>query len=385
MRYRIIFLSILSMLSISACNLGTNDSSDPIDNNPDIEVPTEAPGRPIVTIVSPATGGEVLVNDPVLISFNASDTVGVTSVQLAANGVVVRTVSSERSTGDTSGSYLLDYTPTTAGSLQLTVTARRGSVESEPATLSLTVRGSQQQIIATSQQTGPVINPNDPTCRALINIGLNFRRGPSTDFEVIRVLGAGEIIPITGRLSNNSWWQLSSGSNIGWVDARFITAYGNCTTIAAVSPPASATPNVSPTPAPTSAPATATTVPTLAATATPQTPNLIITNVSGPDEVTIPDGATSVTVRYSVNITNQGGPVQGQFSNTVRLIPGGDEFDLGVVAALGAGQSISLDVNITFDEAGAFILQFKADSDNDITESNEVDNNVVYDVEITAG
>jgi hypothetical protein len=385
MRYRILFLTLITILSLSACNLGRD--SRPGDQDEQQAQPTNTPGgRPEVRILSPQDGAEVVVNDPVLVSVNASDSIGVTRVQLFANGQIVRTVSSETASGETSRNMVLDYTPRSQGEVLLRVVAFRGSVASDPAEISITVRPTQSQVTATVHQGSniPQIDPNDPTCRALVNTGLNFRQGPSTSYNIIRVLRAGEVLPIQGRLGDNSWWQLRSGTTIGWVDARFVTTYGMCAGIPVASPPATATPAVTATPTPTNTvPPIATSPPT--ATQPPALPDLTITNVAGPEEVTIPAGETSVTERYSVSITNLGGPINQQFSNTVRILPGNEEFDVGVVSNLNAGQSISLNVDITFTSTGTFLLRFTADSDGEIQESNEANNIGTYEVTVTGG
>jgi hypothetical protein len=272
----------------------------------------------------------------------------------------------------------------------LRVVAFRGTVASEPAEVNITVRSTQAQVTATSAPGGPGsglpnIDPNDPTCRALVNTGLNFRSGPSTNFNVIRTLRAGEVLPITGRLPDNSWWQLRSGVTTGWVSASFVTVYGICTGIPVVAPPATATSSV---PTATNTPpatATPTITPTPSLTPTPRLPNLMVTNISGPQSVTIPAGATSVTETYSVNITNEGGPIDTQFSNVARLLPLGTEFDVGVVSNLSAGQTINLSVEVTFTNPGTFILQITADSDDEIEESNNVDNSGTLNVTVTSG
>lgn len=391
MRYRIFsLLFIVIALTLSACNLGRDSQPINDDEPPTEETPIDPSARPEVSIVSPNDGAEFVVNDPVLISVDVSDPVGVTRVQLFANGQIVRTVSSETTTGETRRNMVLDYTPRSQGDVQLRVVAYRGSTASNPAEIGITVRPTQSQVIATSPPGSnlPVIDPNDPTCRALVNTGLNFRRGPSTDYQIIRVLGAGEVIPINGRLGNNSWWQLRSGTTIGWVDARFVTTYGNCGNVPIAQPPPTPTssiPTATPTATRTSTPTQAAATNTPAPTATPALPDLTITNIDGPSSVTIPSGESSVTRTYSVTITNQGGALNQQFSSNVRVLPGTAEFDVGVVSSLGAGQSINLSVDVTFTSAGSYVLRFMADNEGDIEESNEVNNTGTFDVTVTSG
>lgn len=378
-------LLVLLLLVLSACNLSREDEKK-TDEETIGFTPSPAPspiGKPTVSIISPQTGAEVVVNEPILMSVNALDNIGITRVQLVVDGQIMRTFSSESPAGDMNKNMVIDYTPRTQGTITLQVIAFRGTVPSDPAEIIVVVRASQTQIVATtapSYNTIPTIDPYDKTCRALINAGLNFRTGPSTSDSIITVLSFGEVIPIIGRLADNSWLKLRRNfTTEGWVNANYVTPYGDCASVAVIGAAA-------PTPTSTSTltpPPGVTTAPTHTPTATtPPKPNLIVTNIAGPNNITIPAGSSSVAATYSVNITNQGGALNTQFSTIAILLPGGQQYDAGVVANLGAGQSISLSVNITFDTPGTFILQFVADSNDQIDESNEVDNAGTYNITV---
>lgn len=380
MRYMILLL--LSTLLLSGCNLGSNNEGE---SSPEPLNTIDPGGPPTVVINSPEDGDEVIVDEPILISVTATDRIGITSVQLRINDRIVRTVASEITTGDTNKSVLLDYTPSSTGPVYIEVVAFRGGVASSPDSVTLNVRASQAQITATPipDNQVPTIDPNDPTCRALVNVALNLRRGSNTDFDVIRVLAPGEVLRIVGRLGDNSWWQLSTGTTIGWVDARFVTIYGICTGIPVVNPPTTPTSTAPPTATNTNVPPPLpTNTPLPAATATPIAANLIVTNITGPSLITIPAGESSVTATFGVNITNTGGPITTQFSSIARILPGGDSFDVGVVANLGTNQSISLTFDVTFEATGSFVLEVTADNDNDIAESDEGDNARIYSITV---
>lgn len=388
-------LCIILLPLLAACNLDADSNNSRLTPTPTSPVAT---GKPTVQILSPQNGEEFVVNTPILMSVQVTDTVGVTSVRLSANGTNVRTVGSESPTGETNKQVLLDYTPRSAGEIVLSVTAVRGvggnSVVSDPAEIRVVVRQTSAQVTATPQPqpgpTQPVINPNDPTCRALVMTALRLRRGPSTNFDVIRTLAAGELLPVVAKLADNSWWQLrDTNGALGWVargpeTTPYINLYGSqCATIPSQAPPATPTPFVTPTVAPTFTPNVPTNTPPPQPTATPTQPDLTVTNISGPTSVVIPAGEPSVTVQYGVNITNQGGGFGTQFNNQVLRLPDNTTFDLGVSAGLGAGQSISLQVNVTFSSAGTYVLQFIADSGGAIAESNEVNNSGTLNVTVT--
>ena len=382
---RVLFLTLLGLLFVLAgCNLGTNDA----DDNQSAATQTPNPGgSPTITINSPQNGEEVVVNEEILFSVSATDTVGVTRIQLFVDGRIIQTVTSESATGDTSRNALLAYTPRVPGDLSVRVLAYRGSVPSQAAEIDLVVRQTQAQVTATANPGDdvPVIDPNDPTCRALVNTNLNLRRGPGTNYEIVRVLGAGELLPVIGRIQDNSWLQLTSGTSIGWVSASFVTTYGTlCRNIGVVITP---TPRNQPTATPTNPlvptnppPPTITPLPTN--TPIPEPPNLNVPTIGGQRNLILSGG--TVTETFGVTIRNQGGAVNGQFANLVRVTPGDTEYDLGVVAGLGAGASLNLTVDLTFDAPGIYTIRVLVDVDDEIAESNETDNIAIIEVTVTA-
>ena len=384
MRFRMLVLALLFLLS--ACNLSGNPQAETIQTS----VPP-ANSKPAVTITSPADGSQVVVNTQVLVSANASDSVGVQRVQLLANGQIVKTVSSQSPSGDANMNVLLDYTPRTAGTVNLQVIAYRGGLASDPAlvTINVTSQGAAPTPTTASQSsssggggTGPVIDPSDPTCRILTSVGLNVRSGPDTTYPVLTVLAAGTQVPIVGRNGSNTWWQVRVGGTIvGWVSAQFTTEYGNCFSVPVVAAPPTATSNApaaTPTRFPTSVP-TFTPFPS----ATPLLSDLLVTSFTGPAQISIPQGQSSVTATFTVTITNNGGRSTGQFFNTVHISPGNTTVDLGTVSNLDGGQSIVLNFQATFNANGNYTLQASADSHNDIQEQSEV-NNIGY-ATITVG
>jgi hypothetical protein len=376
MTYRKALILITVLLALSACNLqrGPRESLatfTPIGN---------ASGKPLVTISSPQDGDEVAVGDEVIVSANATDGVGVTRVELLANNRVVKRVSSELPSGERTMNVLLDYTPSETGEVTLQVIAYRGTIFSDPATVDITIRRTEAQVTATivQQPNVPIIDPNDPTCRVLINTGLNFRTGPGTNYDRITVLSAGTVIPIIGRLGDNSWWQLRVGTSIGWVSAAFTSVYGNCGGIPVAAPPPSPTVPSQPTatPLPTSTPVPTATPPP---TATPGLADLVVTGISGLNTLNL-GGQASVTATYAVQITNTGGRPTGQFSATITK--GTEVINLSTVSNLDPGQSVVLDIDLPFNAAGDYTLVVNADSGNTVQEFSEVNNQGFYSVTV---
>ncbi len=369
-------LLLAALLVLSACNLTRQPpTSAPVTAQP-------GSGKPVVTISAPKGGEEFVVGSDVFVSASASDTVGVTRVQLIANNQIVKTVTSESPAGDRSMNVLLDFRPAAAGDVRLQVVAFRGAVASDPATVDITVRASQAQVTATAapQTRVPDINPNDPTCRALVNVGLNLRTGPGTQFDRITVLPAGTVVPIVGRIGSNQWWQVRFGATIGWVSAAYVTVYGICTAVPVIATPVPP-PTVPPTVPPPTVPPTFT--PTLASP-TPGLPDLVVASIVGPTSVTIPAGETTATASYSVTIANTGSGGTGQFNSTITVLPGGTAQELSAVSNLNAGESIALTIALVFDAPGSYTLRVLVDSDSEVDEVSEVNNTGTLDVVVTA-
>ncbi len=379
--FRLIITGVL-LLALSACNLSFSPEQE---NDPLVVATIDAGGKPNVTITSPEQNDEVVVNSQIFVTANATDAVGVTRVQLIAGTQIVKTVSSESPSGQTNFPVLLDYTPRQTGEIDLQVIAYRGATASDPAEVTINVRANEAQVTATiapnpggGSSNIPVIDPNDPTCRALVNAGLNLRTGPGTNYSRITVLGAGTVVPIVGRLGDNSWWQVRSGATVGWLSAPFTTVYGICTSVPIVAAPPSPTPpGFIPTTPPTMTP-----LPTLTPVAsfTPGRPDLVVTSISGTQTVILP----SDPVTYSVVITNTGSGASGAFANEVKL-PDGTTADLGVVANLNAGESITLNVSFDFSAlaAGSYSIEVRADSDSQVAEISEVNNTGIIQVAVS--
>ena len=163
-------------LLLTACNLqGRGARSSP---PPATAVPT---GPPAIQIASPSAGDEFVIGEEILVSVLAGDSIGVNRVQLFVDNQIVRTVSSESLQGDLALQAILNYTPQRRdlGTITLRAVAYRGAVVSEPDEIAVVVRESPAQIVATPVQQGNVpFIPDDGVCRALVNVGLNFRAGP---------------------------------------------------------------------------------------------------------------------------------------------------------------------------------------------------------------
>ncbi len=374
MGIRVFLISMLMVGVLTACNLGNNgqaaSTTVPLD-----EVTPE--GVPEIRIVSPTEGDEFVAGEEILVSIEANDSVGVTRVQLLANNQIVKSVSSESLQGELTMSAILDYTPQLEGSVTLRVLAFRGAVSSTPDQIQVEVRSSQEEVVATPAQISNVPDiPNDGVCRALISVGLNFREGPSTDFDRIRVLSSGTLAPIVGRIGDNSWWQLNVDNTRGWVSAEFTTEFGNCANVPVVQlptevPPATTAPTVTPIPTATANNGNGSGGTTGGGNNSGQ-PDLLVGAITGDRSVVIPSNVSSTSETYTIRVQNTGTGSSGQFASTIFV--NGVERDLGVVAELASNASRDFDVQLEFTESGTVNLEVVVDVDNQVQEISEVNN-----------
>lgn len=366
---RWLYIIAIFALTLTACNLGSNG---PQPTAQFLETSTPA-GVPEIRILSPSDGDEFIVGEEILVSIEATDGAGVTRVQLLANNQIVKSVSSESLQGDLSMTALLDYTPQSDGTVTLRVIAYRGAEVSAPDDVQVEIRQSQAQITATPNQISNLPDiPNDGVCRALINVGLNFREGPSTDFERIRVLDSGTLASIVGRIGNNTWWQLSDNNQIGWVSAEFTTEYGICSNVPLVAIPTKAVtsePTAEPTTAPTLTPPPTATTPNNNNTGDP---DLIVSAIVGDNSIIVPSGVSSTLESYTITIRNTGSGDASQFTTT--LFINGIDQDLGVIAGLAANMTHDFNVQIEFGQGGTFVLGVVVDSGEQVSELSEVNN-----------
>ena len=395
MSLRTRFATLLIVLLTGACNISTErPQATPLPP----ALGTASASRPVVTITAPANGTEVVVGTDILIKGQASDAQGVTRVQLIANDRIVRTVSSESSSGLRTMEVTLDYRPVVTGTLNLEVVAWRGSVPGDPASVSVTVRANRSQVLSTTvaRPEVPVIDPNDPTCRVLTNVALNVRVNAGTGFDRITTLPDGRQAPVIGRLADNSWWQVSlRDGTAGWVAQhdpgnpaeQFISIYGDCTLIPALAPPQPTVTSGEVTPAP--AVATAAPVDSGGSGDSGNTgnegadrPDLIIASLRGPDSLTLTRGGNPVDRNFELTISNQGKASSGQFSVTLSGVPETGTIDQ-VVSGLGPGESISFSHSLSFSDPEQVILVATVDSDGEVEESDETNNSARLDVTIS--
>lgn len=389
MHIRVFIIFLISIFMLTACNLGGSP------NQGEESIPTADPqnaGQPQVTILSPTTGDSFTINEQVLISVSATDQIGITRVQLFANGSLVKTVSSEFSQGEVSYEGVLDFTPRTDGDYNLRVIAFRNAISSPPAELQITVGAAQVIVTERSSSTGsstgntgnpvPVI-PNDGVCRVLTLVGLNMRTQPTTIRDnVIRTFADNTLLNVVARLGDNSWWKVSSGTTVGWVSGnpQFVSLSGTCGII-----PIESVILNTPTPSPTFLPSTSTPLPAPTDTAIPGVPDLIVPSIAIDDVIEIPNGETEVTVEVTITVKNNGNEATGQFDVILTVERNGFAdvvYDVSTVGDLDPGAIVTLTESMTFDALDDYEIQVDADPNNEVAESGEFNNRADTNVQV---
>ncbi len=235
---RLLLMGLL-LASLAACNLigGEENEDDPADDVGE-SVPTVAPqpadddaAALTVEINSPTDGSEVLVNTDVLVYSAARDSVGVTRVELRANGALVDSLDSPNPGGQRELFLLQTWQPEQPGQAVLEVTAYRGPTTSTRDSIRVEVRA-QQADIRIPAPTPAVVAPEataNTTCRARVTIGaLNLRDAPGLATNIQTVLDLGTVAPLIGRTGDNQWWQVRADGRQGWISAPYATLLGNC-------------------------------------------------------------------------------------------------------------------------------------------------------------
>lgn len=366
-----IFLLLLAGL---ACTLtGSDNDATPVSN------PISS-SKPTVTISQPTGGQAFQVGDKITVQAQASDTgSGVTRVELRVNNVIVDSQTSENPAGEPSLTVLLDYVAAVPSeSLTLTVRAYRGVTVSDDANVTVRVgeRGSTGVTPTTGGSTtggsttggsttgGSTTgsNASNPVCRARIDTnGLRFRAGPGTDYNILSSFNLGTELPLVGRLGDNSWWEVTSSNQRGWVSAAYTTLLGNCQNIPITTPPASPTPVATNT------------------SSAPQLANLTVSTLTGANNIVLIGG--EVATSYVLRVKNVGQTAAGAFNVTI-FYPNNTAFDY-TVQSLAPNAEVEIPgVTAVFNSPGTYRLEVLVDSSNNITESTEDDNRKTLDIAV---
>jgi uncharacterized protein YraI len=322
-----------------------------------------------VVISAPAAGSQATVGQTLQVQSLATDSVGVTRVDLQVDGVVVRSDTSPDPNGQKSLALLQNWAPTQLGQHTITLIAYRAD-----GTASLPV---SVTIDVAQAGAGPTSSPTIGPCTAQTTTDLNVRGGPSTAYPILGVLAVGKSGAVKARNNDSSWWQIAFAGGpdgLGWVSSVYVTLSGDCTgvTIGSFPPPP---PTNTPTPTATSAPAI---------TNTPAPADLIVTAIDMPGNFYLVGGKAAITLK--VTIQNVGATTAGNFNTLVYPTgvggPGG-QIDLGTLATLDPGQSLTLTASFTYTVVGTYTVEAVVDANNTVSESDEGNNIRTFAIQVS--
>ncbi|RMF52172.1 MAG: hypothetical protein D6749_05755, partial [Chloroflexota bacterium] len=242
---RVVLVPLLLALAALACNLTPSEpqatATPPLAATPTTVAQSDVPE---VEILAPADNSEVVVQTAVQVSVRATDRIGVTRIEMRANGLIVDAIAAPDPAGISPLESLLSWTPVTLGQNIIEVTAFRGNTRGNPKRITLIVRQSREQVTRPAFTAPPPnqVPTQDLTCRARVNVnGLNLRTGPGTNYPSIGNLALGVELPVIGTNFERSWFQVSASGSVGWVSASFVTQLGVCNTVGIVPIPPSPT------------------------------------------------------------------------------------------------------------------------------------------------
>jgi hypothetical protein len=229
------FFVILAFCSSTAlaCNAPFMQSGTSATSVAAASAASDDGSRPQVVIEAPVNGAQAVVQQPLTVKVHATDSSGITRVEMRESGRIVSSQPSPSPAVDFTA--LLGYRPTNVGSVTLEIVAYRQAVASDPVTITV-------QIVAASD----LINPVDPTtganagviCVVRVNISnLNLRAGPGTTHRVLTTLQVGEQMNVTGRNADSSWYQIKRSNNTsGWVSAAYVSPDRDCSSAPVTTP-----------------------------------------------------------------------------------------------------------------------------------------------------
>ncbi len=234
-------LTIMLLMSLLlACNL--TNSVTPAPASPTAPA-AAAGGAPVISVLWPPSGSEFAVRQEVAVHVSASDTVGITRIELRSANAMLSSVPSPEQNGQREFQAILSWRPTRSGIQELEVVAYRHRTPSQPVPLTLLIRQRASDILATPIPFGmeAAAAPAQPGtfCQVRVDIGnLRYREGPGTNYTILGLLNLGETLYITGQNASGTWWQANRGGQTVWVssDRNYSTELTSCAAAPIVEP-----------------------------------------------------------------------------------------------------------------------------------------------------
>ncbi|GEM_PF-1023039 len=221
----------LLLLASLACNAPFMQSTTPVPaptQAGSASLPTSA-SRPQIVIEAPASGSQAVVKQVLTVRVHATDSVGITRVEMHESGRIV--VSQPSPDPDPDFTALLNYRPSNTGPVTLELVAYSQNAASEPVSLTIDVVASEADLKNPGSFNPTMGVAAGAICTARSNIsGLSLRAGPGTNYRVLALLKVGEALSVIGRNPAATWYQVKRSGNTttGWVSAAYTSADGDC-------------------------------------------------------------------------------------------------------------------------------------------------------------
>lgn len=382
----------IALLVMTGCNLSDADGTTTPDNEQPIS------GKPVIYIAAPQANSTyregIDVNIQVQIS-NAGDDIA--RVEFFVDSAPIAALQSPNAANAPVFSLTQTWPARGIGSHIIAVTAfRNDGTTSDPTSVQINVTGQTQpsstddigiippattgQPVATTT-IGPVIVPTtdsttQPTTVQVTNTPsvptanftttMNVRRGPGTNFDPpIGSMQEGQSREILGTNLYETWLKIPFNNGVGWVYAPLVEVTGNLTNLPHEIGP--------PTPFPTAPPPpTVTPVPTTAAV------NLTVVNhyVNPPIPQCGQDFTVGMTIRNESATSTMTGLALIQdvhkASGTVNHSSGGGL--VSITLGPNGEHQVAVTLNVSTYVNEVHRIEFIADVNNEIAESNENDN-----------
>ncbi len=227
MSWRTLAFLVLLIVPVLACNLSSQTNNPAATPSQQAIATTLAGAPPQVVIEAPANGSQVVVQKPFKVQVHATDSVGITRVEMRESGRVVVSQPSPDPKPDLS--VQLTYVPVNTGPLTLEVIAYGQSTVSSPAALNLEVVASDADLKNPGSFDPTTGAAAGPICTVRPTLPLSLRVGPGVNYRLLLTLRTGEDLVVIGRNADTSWYQVKrSDATIGWVSAPYVSVDGDC-------------------------------------------------------------------------------------------------------------------------------------------------------------
>lgn len=194
--------------------------------------------KPMVAILSPASGTQVKAGEIVAIQSSATDVKGVARVELWVDGSLVRSDLSPQQ--QPAFTVTQEWTAAVLGSHSLTVKAYNAAGRvSDPATVTVNVI---EEVTATPIPLARVTLPPGVPWAVITADILNVRRGPGTNYPVVGQLQQNDVVEISGKNADSTWLQIVYPTGTigrGWISAAYAQVRGSPAFIPVVETPPS--------------------------------------------------------------------------------------------------------------------------------------------------